>query len=581
MLTGHRKSWAALLVVVVALTGITAAWIVTANPETPSVRKLLSGSAAPAETIVEASNRLNSTSAVNHSGDARFSCRRMYVLNRSNAPLARILGPLVTQALVESTPLEQVEYFPLGKPLPSEQRTPDLFLTLDMTEYHETTTDTALETSADVTVELGTRVVDSNNGYSGHLSAPIVNLRWHGDLHHTSTTQGNVADRPAAVAANIADEITRKLKGQFEDWTKKYANLPEVPEAFYPAYRPAPLQPIVEHFQADLIFAGHGLMNHNQSAWRFTSKQPVNKVLREVWTELEQAGWKVRNLKDDTELNFLRIVDGGVMIEAFPQLQPFGTSRDDSTEPRHRTFYIRYLDRMTQDELQQANAEILTPDTPLETLTLFTRWLSREQRQQAVDLMTENSGKTAQAWLALAELQHWMKRPDDAVASLTRAAVIAKVHTDRQDLQRRIKQLAKSWKIDPLAEPELTDEALQDVGFKHLQPGDEFESTDLKLSQPLNLYVRTADNELVMLSLQLRPEPRGQIGYAFVKARTHTWSRNTSSSLPRQFNSNISEAGRLTLTIDPTDDDATFEISGKLVPLRSDSTPAKTSSTDE
>ena len=460
---------------------------------------------------IEANNAFNSSSSVVSTDRSCFPCRKIVILNLSDHLLPARAGARLVEHLKQLKGPDQIDYYPHGC-LPEEgESAPDVVITLDLGSISESgLRNRKLDTQ--ILVSAGRAVVASQHSYYDSFSPPVVRFDWQGQLHHRSTTTGtgSRSSRYKLQADNIAKQIADGLSKQIDQWRKKYGELAELPEAFYPPYRKPPEMPFLGEFGAERVTACHGLMVHNETFWRFTTDREALDVLNGIKTQMESAGWGQAMItgKDD-ESPHLRMFREAAVLSVFvhtprqdvPHLVVTHTGAAKA-EKQKKTFYVHYLDRMTRDESKAAVERMFDDNVPVDTLVLFPLDWSETQCERISATAARHPSLKPRTWLALAKLHHHFNQERPARDALARAHALNHTAAGDADLSADIRRLAKELGDDKLHEKTLDEALCRELGFIELKAGGVPE-LEVALDEPAIFFGRTDRNQLKTITVRV------------------------------------------------------------------------------
>jgi hypothetical protein len=188
--------------------------------------------------VIEASNNTSSSSATSTTGESRLACRRVAVIVEGEHPLLGRVGSALAKHLEAISAVETVELLANGVFPEAGQRTPDVFVRLDLADIQETPIPYSLKLQAQISANVGQSPLQSNHHYGDTFSPPMLHFGTNIDLTHTSTTTGYESVRYSMAAENIAKELGGQIEKAFKQWEEKYGLLPELPAEFYGDYVP-------------------------------------------------------------------------------------------------------------------------------------------------------------------------------------------------------------------------------------------------------------------------------------------------------------------------------------------------------
>ena len=275
------------------------------------------------------------------------------------------------------------------------------------------------DVEAQIAVSMYNGPPDCRHFYGEPLNPPVVMLDWHGELQHTLTTTGlaSSAAKYKLAAEDIAKQIFEALSKELKERREKEGVMPELPAAFYPAYRQPPPLPFSAYGTLETVVSGHGLMNHNETLWRLEADRSPADVLAEVQHRLESAGWKGSIATVMRECPHLRMTKGAAVLTAYVP-SPNGSPANAGLKPQ--TLNIHFVDRMTEKELHAAIDQAMAADVSADVLACFEQVWSREQSERLLKRLSSKPARTPQASLTLANLYHRFGQDDKSRSELLR-----------------------------------------------------------------------------------------------------------------------------------------------------------------
>lgn len=516
----HRPRWRIILLAVILVPVVVLAclwlWLPPKVPAGP-IRLVRGegGSLVPAESPdppgglsfevqaarIKAKNSFNSCSVTSRSDHAGFPCSRLLIVNRSKHVLMARIGPLLPEKLKSLGDVRQIDYYPAGSSPEQGMLAPDITITLDLAKLTESNWPASHSVDATVEVRACNGPPGCRNGYSDHLTPPVVQFDWEGTLHHVSTTAGLVssAAKYKMVAEDVAKQIAEALRKEFNTRREKEGPLPELPPAFYPPYRPAPELPLAELGQLEVVTSWHGLFNHNETLWRLAIDRPSGEVCAEIQRRLEGAGWKLCDVSKSPDRSYLRMGRDGAMLVAYV---PSSQGSPPGSPPKQSALLIHYVDRMTQGELRAAIDQALAQNVSVDVLMRLERYWSEEQSQRILKAIQAGPVRTPQASLTIAKLYRRLGQEDKAIAELPRARALLRTVAQPSDLESKLKNLAKDLGDEKLAEKPIEPRVLEQLGFVELKAGSQIPSREIGLEEPVHFFGKTAQGTLEIISVR-------------------------------------------------------------------------------
>ncbi|MHB1036142.1 MAG: hypothetical protein ACYC0Y_15990 [Pirellulales bacterium] len=512
---------------------------------------------------INANNTFSASSVTARSDHSGFACARLVILNRSDHLLMARIGPLLLDELKPLGYIRQIDYYPAGFSPERGNLTADVTIIMDMEQLAESSGPASHTVEATFTVTAGNRPPGCRSSSIDSLTPPLVQFDWSGRLHHTSTTTGlsSSAAKYKLVAENVAKQIAQTLTKEFRERQEKEGALPELPRAFYPAYREPPTLPLEEFGSPQVVTSSHGLMNHNETFWRLPINRPAADLLGEMQQRLEATGWKTRSRSKAPAQDYLRMArnDAALVIYA-----PSPRETPPSSSPKEPILYVHYVDRMTQNEMRSAIDESLAKGVSTDVLIRFQRQWSQDQSSRILQLLRSRPVRTPQTSIALANLYHQLKQDDNARAELLHACALLRTVAQYSDLQGKVRSLAKDLGDEKLAEKPLEPRVLDELGFVELKPGTRAASREIGVDEPVHFYARTADGSLRTISLRVIKSPANDSGayqLAFVDANKDGRSWGTGGA---SHGSSLDNGCRVTFALERLDTTERFRLNTQL-----------------
>ena len=487
--------------------------------------------------VTSGKTSMGTTTASSSSGDARFDCGRVVVINESNHPLVALAAMEMIERLKNIPYVKRIGYLPPDSGPEKERRAPGVCIRLNLSHIDESNLLIRRTLQARVLATACSSWVKSRHSYHDHLTPPRLSFHWQGRLQHELKAHGlaSSAARYIQPAKEIGRELGKSLAGQFDKFYDKYGPMPDLPAEFYPAYRqPGPL-PFLEDYDVEMLCSWHGLMNHNQTFWELEVPGHAEDAIQHIVDETEGSAWSVSN-RGSEDSPYLRLTDNSVVVEVFPKdTEPSWPGPVVATRPPHEEgeparsiLYVRYLDRIDREELARAVDETLTEDTPLPTMLTFRSTWTEEQRQRAMEIVQESSPREPRAWITLAEL-YGDEQKDRARDALLRAHVLGRTVKEKGDLESRIRRLAKKLGIEDISDEPVPESLLRKLGFIEVKQGAGAVEVEVGVDEPVSCFFHT-EKGLVTTTARVvtRPTSDGEMSYGLQlvsqRAGSRSWS---------------------------------------------------------
>lgn len=491
-------------------------------------------------TSLEARNNLSSSSSVSSGDPARFTCRRVLLINRDPHPLMHRVGGILGQWLETSPLIERVEH--LNAPaqtrgnhpaLPVGARAPDLFLRLEVDELHETGW-FSRSTKAVLTASLGNAPWQSSHSIIDETTPPLIGFDWSAVLDHQSTLKGFEKVKYRGVADSIAGEFAKSITNQLAKLHTEHGALPELPAHLYGPYHPAPQLSFLDDVQARLELSYYGLLTHNETFWRFQASDPVPQ-LDKIVQQLRAEGWHLHSAQvTNTGALFVRATQAEARLEIFKPREARLHPGPNALQPETVEVVLHYREAFSRAQRRAALDRLLSERAPVDTLLLFERSFSTSQRKRFHALLAEKPASSPAAYLSLARMHLEQKDTNQAIEVLTRAKALAVTLQNPSALEAQIGNVARQ--ISPKADLPLpvTAETLRELGFLEITAAAASLVVEKAVDEPLLLFCLPDDGQPRTLCLRLRPVPgqgEGQkAAYEWTSLNTHPHGRSSTSS---------------------------------------------------
>lgn len=482
----------------------------------------------------EVQNDFASTSTVSAPEGARFARGSLLFINESSHPLMQRVGSMLLKKLEGGYGIAQVEYRPAGKSrdrgqaLADGARAPDLFLRLELKQLKEEGW-VSRAVSATITATLGASPWQSNHSFTDDTTPPIIHYAWNGELRHNSTLKGFETPKYKSASESIANELAKAITNQLEKIEGEYTALPPLPDALFGPFHPAPALPFLQELKAGRAFSYYGLFTHNETFWKMQlSSNPVPR-LESIAQQLSSQEWKVQPYDfTNTSACFLRAQKSGASLEVFSSREPATLASDPkSSEPVE--FIVHFREPFTRKERTNALEQLLSQDTPLETMLAFESYFHTRQRDRFYARLEQNPPVSPEAQLSLARLYLQRKDMGKAIEAAKRTKALLSAEINPVKVSSRLDDLVKRISPKETLPLELSREDFKTAGFEELKPS---LTVEKKAGEPLALFSIGEDG--VPQTFCLRVQPKGRNGsaqtYSWTSIETRASSRSTLSS---------------------------------------------------
>lgn len=460
--------------------------------------------------VIEAANNTSSSSVVSSTGNSRLACRHVAVVVEGDHPLLGRVGSTLAKQLEAIDTVDTVELCGNGIFPEAGQRTPDVFVRLDLGRIQETSLPYSLKLQAQIGANVGQSPLRSNHHYGDTFSPPVLDYGLNLDLTHTSTTTGYESVRYSMAAENIAKALAEQIGKFFEQWSEKHGLLPELPAEFYGDYVACDLPEPLAPFEPDMFGSYAGLLTHNETYWQFTVTGDPCEPLQSVRDAMVDSGWKEMTSDWGHSNINLRMARDDRLVQIFqiPQRTPMGRtvvisySSGPEPEPTH-LFGVTDTQKFSADERRVALDGLLTEPYSLEHLIIFEPMFDKSQRERWLKVLESLPVRDAYAQIRLGELYQQRDMPEKSAEALRLARALLWAERDQSQYQSRLKSLAKRLGDEELAKVTPTRQDFLDAGFAEITSGMDSYETEANPGEPILTFCEAAQGEPVVLVLEI------------------------------------------------------------------------------
>jgi hypothetical protein len=482
----------------------------------------------------ETQSSMSSSSTLSSSDGATFSSRHVQLLiGDSPHPLLKRIGILLAEQLKESGWIEQLDITQPGA-MPAEgAESPDLFVRIELADLKTEgivtkTTRTIVEGS------FGNAPWQSSHYIRDSTTAPLVHLGWDGTLESQTTFTGVRTDPYAALAQSIASQFSKAISNELAKLSTKFPPLPRLPDDFYGPYQPPPDFPFLNELKARRETSSYGLFTHNQTYWTFHLAPDPVPQLQQIVSQLEADGWKSsdRSLTNTTSY-FVRLRKKDLTLELFRAQRDHGIDNSAAKGEAPVKFVAHYRQPFSPDERHGALQQLLSNETPVETLLAFASSFSSVQRREFHALLEKTRPTSAWVGLTLAESYLNRKETNSALRMLLYTKALSASLNDSSSVNSRIEQLAKKLSPQEKLQLEVTPDVCRELGFIEIAETPGTFELERQIRQPLLMFGPTTRG-LEILSLTISPERQGNYPWTLAQASqgTRSWSSSNSRISP-------------------------------------------------
>ena len=483
--------------------------------------------------VLKSQNNTTTASSDSHFNRAFLADRSLVIFNLSSHVLMERIGTELLQQLKADNHFDQLAYYPPGHVPETEAEAPDLWLSVNLESIEESGI-TGRELKATVTAALGSSFAASRHSVHDHLSPPIVTLNVNISVDHQSTLTGieSSSAEYSQQGKDIAKQLMTAVSDKLKTLREKHPPLPKLPSSLNPEFVAAPEFEFLKRLNATRQTSFHGFMFHNETFWQFTSTENAEPTLASIRDELSKSDWKVGDFEAaDLQNAYLRAVKEDAILELFPTKRRI-FSMPETKEPQGLVQYnVRYLHRISSDEMQAVVAELLVAPKPdVDELLVLRRFGSSEQQDQVMKLIEKHPPRSVEAWLMLAESYAGDNNADACRAALVRATLLMLTVRDSADYDRRIKDIAAKQKIEA-SELKVVDQAvLTELGIAELVAGADPSTVEISANSAASFFVANDSEGSTVITARLQTDGRGQattpttVTFLQASEKSRSWS---------------------------------------------------------
>lgn len=420
------------------------------------------------------------------------------------------------KSLVRLPDVDQVAYYPYGTRPEPGGILPDVFITVDTLEFHETAFLLSRRLKAIIQWKVGSTLFEDSIRHilpegvpdpaAGQAVAAFHAESW---LDHESTMVG--IEGPLAKykleADGISAEMIKSISKQFASLLDKYGELPQAPQTLYGTYRDPPAFSFLSERAAERLISGHGLLKNNHTVWRFAETRGTDEALTAFRDEMKSSGWDCKELGKDRL--WMRRGNEDLSIFQEHRRDAAGTMLD-SGQPRSLaagsfgvSMIAQYTSSFTDEQIQQAMDALLAGETEIKTLLAFERYFTPEQLERLRTIVEASPLCILDRFLMLG--RYWTARGqmDKGRQCLLRARALLYAEKEPDLKSQEIRSLAKMLADESLADAPLSEDVLRDVGFVNAGQIAEPLKAERGPDEPLLLYRRLDNGQFHTFALRV------------------------------------------------------------------------------
>ena len=507
-------------------------WQRSQNEETPKPGNGFSASAGVFLSKHSATGGWGSSRSEN----ACVDFRAVTVCPGSGHPLAIACAERIAAKLREIPEIHQVDFIAAEPILGKTKPLPQFLVRVDVPEINEWSLPNRSMT-ATINVAYGTSIARKNHHF-GSTDTPLVDIDANTGYTIKCSHTGVVTQ--AGFYGKIADDIAKKFIGSLanmiSDETRKSTQLPDLPEAFYPAYCEASEVPAIPgDVSRTVLVDGRRLMVPHYSLVQIdieTDREPT-ELLAELQQAMNEAGWKGEfsppGIDGSPHLRMTRGYDNEIYYlfqEPKQNQNDFSMSALTDTEKaiaakpaqaqpaseRH-VFMLERTMNVNRESVLAAIGSLQEANAPVSTWLLFTRHLYGNEpqatalRDRVFELVRGSKPETPAEQLALVRFYEQHGSKDEAKEALFLAWQLRKLATHPVS-DSTYETIAKKLEVldEMKALPKPTPELCAEHGFVSVTPEMCPWETEIEPDKDARFIVLSGDDNVTVCIVKVRPQ---------------------------------------------------------------------------
>ncbi len=457
--------------------------------------------------MVKAKNGVQTFGSTSAQSETSASVRSVMLICRNPHYLLDRVTRQLQQSLLRLPDVDKVEYYPYGTWPEPGGILPDVFITVDTLEFHETAFLLSRRLKTLVQWKVGNILLQDSKIPA--LGGALVAFNAESRLDHESAMMGIESPRAKykLEADGISAEMTKSISKQFASLLDKHGGLPKVPAVLYGTYCEPPTFSFLTDHAAERVISGSGLLKNNCTVWRFAERRGADEALRAYRDELNAAGWGSEELGKDylwmrRQNEHIYILHGrrydlagGALGGGQPDLSPAGSSGV--------SMIAQYASDFTDDQIRKAVDALLASETQIETLLAFERYFTPEQSERLRAVIETAPGYSLDGSLMLGRYWAGRGQMDKGRQWLMRARAMLCAEKEPGTKTQEIRSLAKKLADESLADVPISGEVLREVGFVNAGQLTEPLKTERNSDEPVLLYRRLDNGQFHTLALRV------------------------------------------------------------------------------
>jgi len=485
---------------------------------------------------ISARNSIQTLSSTSAGSGERVSTQEILLISQSPHSLLDRATREFQKSLAQLPYVSKVTYYPYGtRPKPGGHL-PDVFITINMPQVNEKTFLHSRYFKAIIKWTAGSSIFAGTSHSVNNYTPPVVQFEIESQLEHESEMFGIESSRAKykLAADSICREMIKSISKQFENLLDKYGRMPEPPEILNGTYHGPPELSFLKGDMVEQLISGNGLLKNNHTLWRFAEKRETDKALAAYRDELKTLGWG----QEDLGKEYLRMQKGNEHIYIFRQRQrdskagTFFWSESEKTASE-TSLIADYESYLTSDQMQKAMDTLLDCDVDIKTILIFEKYFSTPQQLERLRSIIEQSPvQTLDGCLILA--RYWADRGEmeKGRESLLHARAMQCTEKGHNVRAEEIKNLAKKFGDESLAEVPVTEEIFREMGFINIEQLTEPMEIERSINEPVLFYQRLDDGDLKTFALRVirSQEPSYSVPYQLLTVESQKGSSSSSEN---------------------------------------------------
>ena len=438
---------------------------------------------------------VNSSISTTHSPNSCVDFREIVVRPGSNHPLEIACAEQIAEKLKEIPEIQRIVFTGSEPLIDKSKPLPLWIIQVNLGQKNEGYTFNR-NLNATLGINFGRTLVQSSRSFIEPRDAPLIQYESNATMQircsHTGlATQTYFYQK---VGEEMAKKLVESVQTVIDTESRKYSQLPDLPDSFYPEYIAASVSPDIPGVVSRTVLCdGRRLMmpHYSMEKLEIDTEKPSNIWLSELQTQMNEEGWN-GSLSGSSDTNFyLRLTkdneiyylfqeaknDFVVPLDAIIAQSEQKKERETKAIPKAQTFFLERSVKMNRDSLLDAIATLVEEKASPQTLLLFTPSLHGnepivlELRQKIYDAIKDTKPETAMELLSRARFFIQVGEKEKAKDALFRAWRVRNLMPQNESnstyeyLAKELDVLDEMKSLEPPT-PELCEE----VGFIFVTP---------------------------------------------------------------------------------------------------------------